>query len=93
MNIQSLQGKSQAELLAIIASMQAQGERKLTLKVSKRGAISLYGMGRFPVTLYGAQWDKVLGMADAIRDFATANASILSTGKDDVRFANVTDAD
>lgn len=92
MNIQALAGKSNDELLRIIAQMQSQSERKLTLKVSKKGAISLYGMGRFPVTLYASQWDKLTGMADDIRAFATANASLLSNGKDDPRFANV-DAD
>lgn len=91
MNIQALAGKSNDELLRIIAQMQAQGERKLTLKVSKKGAISLYGMGRFPVTLYASQWDKLTAMADDIRAFAAANAPLLSSGKDDPRFQNVAD--
>ena len=45
----------------------------LTLKVSEKGGLSLYGMGRFPVTLYKEQWLKILDMADEIRAFITAN--------------------
>lgn len=41
----------------------------ITLKVSEKGALSIYGMGRFPVTLYKEQWLKVLEMADEIRAF------------------------
>lgn len=87
MSVLALQGKSNDELLAIIAQMQRNTQRKLTLKVSKAGAISLYGMGRFPVTLYAQQWDKVLDMAEDIRAFAILNAEVLSQGKDDTRFA------
>lgn len=86
MNTHQLEGKSQAELLAIIARMQASNQRKLTLKVAKSGAVSLYGMGRFPVTLYSGQWDKVLDMAEDIRAFIRDNAALISTGKDDPRF-------
>jgi hypothetical protein len=57
------------EALLRIAQLEAQVARKstLTLKVSEKGAVSLYGMGRFPVTLFGQQWRKVLDMADEIR--------------------------
>ncbi len=75
----NLNDKTQAELLAIIAAMQAQSQRKLSLKVSAKGAVSLYGMGRFPVTLYGEQWQRVLAASDEIKAFLTANASLLST--------------
>lgn len=51
----------------------------LTLKVSDKGAVSLYGMGRFPTTLYGQQWEKVLGHADTIRAFLKDNAHKLAT--------------
>ena len=44
-----------------------------SLKVSEKGAISLYGLGRFPVTLYQEQWLKLLGMADDIRHFIEEN--------------------
>src|SRR5437868_11979320 len=52
-----------AELEAQIARMKAANNRRLTLKVSAQGAVSLYGMGRWPVTLYKQQWEKVLDMA------------------------------
>jgi hypothetical protein len=49
----------------------------IRLKVSEKGAVSVYGMGRFPVTLYKAQWLKLLDMSDDIRAFIAANESQL----------------
>jgi hypothetical protein len=46
---------------------------QMSLKVSEKGALSVYGLGRFPVTLYREQWDKLLGMADQIRTFIQEN--------------------
>ena len=43
--------------------------RGITLKVSEKGGLSVYGLGRFPVTLYKEQWTKLLEMADEIRAF------------------------
>ena len=43
--------------------------RSVSLKVSEKGGVSVYGLGRFPVTLYKEQWSKVLAMADEIRAF------------------------
>lgn len=48
------------------------------LKVSPKGAVSLYGMGRFPVTLYASQWDSLLAKAEEIRSFIAANQSALA---------------
>jgi hypothetical protein len=45
----------------------------IRLKVSEKGAVSAYGMGRFPVTLYKEQWLKLLDMSDDIRAFIAAN--------------------
>ena len=53
--------------------------RGLSLKVSEKGALSLYGVGRFPVTLYKEQWTKVLGMKDDIEKFLHDNAHLLKT--------------
>jgi hypothetical protein len=50
---------------------------QLSLKVSEKGALSVYGLGRFPVTLYREQWVKLLGMADEIRKFIQANDASL----------------
>jgi hypothetical protein len=47
------------------------------MKVSDKGAVSVYGMGRFPVTLYKEQWLRLLDMADEIRAFIAANAEKL----------------
>ena len=51
----------------------------VTMKVSEKGALSIYGMGRFPVTLYKEQWLKLLGMSDDIRAFIAANDGQLKT--------------
>ena len=48
-----------------------------TIKVSEKGAVSVYGLGRFPVTLYKEQWAKLLGMADQIKEFITKNDHLL----------------
>ena len=47
------------------------------LKVSEKGAVSVYGMGRFPLTLYKEQWLKLLDMSDEIRAFIDANEAQL----------------
>ena len=49
----------------------------IRMKVSEKGAVSIYGMGRFPVTLYKEQWLRLLNMSDDIRAFITANESKL----------------
>ena len=51
----------------------------VTMKVSEKGGLSIYGMGRFPVTLYKEQWLKLLGMSDDIRAFIAANEGQLKT--------------
>jgi hypothetical protein len=51
----------------------------ITMKVSEKGAVSIYGMGRFPVTLYKEQWLKLLDMSDDIRKFIAANDGKLKT--------------
>ena len=43
------------------------------LKVSEKGAMSVYGLGRFPVTLYREQWEKLLAMSDEIKGFIAEN--------------------
>ena len=45
----------------------------ISMKVSEKGAVSIYGMGRFPVTLYKEQWLRLLDMGDDIRAFIAAN--------------------
>ncbi len=65
------------KLRAENASLKKSNATGLALKVSQKGAISLYGMGRFPVTLYQEQWLKILDMSDGIRAFIEANKAQL----------------
>lgn len=51
------------------AALKAQSARGVSLKVSEKGGVSVYGLGRFPVTLYKEQWTRLLDMADDIRAF------------------------
>lgn len=51
----------------------------LSMKVSEKGALSVYGMGRFPVTLYKEQWLKLLSIADDIKNFIEENQDRLKT--------------
>ena len=51
----------------------------ITMKVSDKSALSIYGMGRFPVTLYKEQWLKLMDMSDQIRAFIAANDGKLKT--------------
>ena len=61
------------------AALKKTSSRGLSMKVSEKGAVSIYGMGRFPVTLYKEQWEKLLDMADDIRSFIKANEAALKT--------------
>ena len=51
--------------------------RGVSLKVSEKGGVSVYGLGRFPVTLYKEQWQRLLEMADDIRTFIKENETKL----------------
>ena len=52
---------------------------RVSMKVSEKGGVSVYGLGRFPITLYKEQWTKLLDMADEIRSFITEHARELKT--------------
>jgi hypothetical protein len=72
------------ELQAEIERLRAENESlkkptrgQMSLKVSEKGALSVYGLGRFPVTLYREQWEKLLGMGDEIRSFIQTHDSEL----------------
>jgi hypothetical protein len=72
----------QAELERLRAEnerLKKSGQSKLAMKVSEKGALSVYGMGRFPVTLYKEQWLKLLAMGDDIRNFIEANNESLKS--------------
>ena len=51
----------------------------LSFKVSEKGGVSVYGLGRFPVTLYQEQWDTLLSNISELREFINANKSKLKT--------------
>jgi hypothetical protein len=57
--------------------LKGQRTRGITLKVSEKGGVSVYGLGRFPVTLYKEQWTRVLDTAEDIRAFIKENDSKL----------------
>jgi hypothetical protein len=59
--------------------LKARQSRAVSLKVSEKGGLSVYGLGRFPVTLYKEQWTKLLDMADDIRAFLKENDSRLKS--------------
>ena len=61
------------------AALKKGASSSVRMKVSEKGAVSIYGMGRFPVTLYKEQWLKLLGMADEIRAFIAANGAQLKS--------------
>jgi hypothetical protein len=52
-------------------------EKGLSLRVSEKGGVSVYGLGRFPVTLYKEQWLRLLDLSDEIRAFISANEAKL----------------
>lgn len=71
---------SDEDLRAELERLKAENEqlknqrgRSASLKVSEKGGVSVYGLGRFPVTLYKEQWTRLLAMADEIRAFIKEN--------------------
>jgi hypothetical protein len=61
------------------AALKKDANSSMRLKVSEKGGVSVYGLGRFPVTLYKEQWLKLLDMADDIRAFISANEAELKS--------------
>lgn len=61
------------KLRAENAALRARGSKGVSMKVSEKGGVSVYGLGRFPVTLYQEQWLKLLDLADDIRAFIKEN--------------------
>ena len=61
------------------ASLKKSAGSSIRMKVSEKGAVSIYGMGRFPVTLYKEQWLKLLDMAAEIRSFIAENEALLKS--------------
>ena len=76
LNIMPTPEEMQAEIERLRAeneTLKKPARGQLSLRVSEKGALSVYGMGRFPVTLYREQWEKLLGMSDQIKQFIQDN--------------------
>jgi len=58
-------------------ALKARGSKGVSMKVSEKGGVSVYGLGRFPVTLYQEQWLKLLDLAEDIRAFIREHESAL----------------
>ena len=67
------------QLRAENAALKKTSAKGLSMKISEKGGLSVYGLGRFPVTLYKEQWMKLLDMTDDIRAFIVANDAQLKT--------------
>src|SRR5262245_3991667 len=81
---QGLRAMTEEELRAEIERLKAENESlkkpargQISLKVSEKGAVSVYGLGRFPVTLYREQWEKLLAASDQIKAFIEQNDRLL----------------
>jgi hypothetical protein len=76
----ALNEMTREQLLALVATMQAQPARKISFKVSEKGALSAYGLGRFPVTLYRTQWERLLSAdtVTALKAFIETNSKLLT---------------
>ena len=77
---------SDADMKEELARLKAENEalkkrqsKGLSMKISEKGGLSVYGLGRFPVTLYKEQWLKLLDMAEDIRSFIGENSSALKS--------------
>jgi hypothetical protein len=74
-----------ADLMAQLEALKAENQRlrearnsKLSMKVSDKGALSVYGLGRFPVTLYSGQWQRLIEIIPSLQAFMAENVSKLA---------------
>ncbi len=86
-NTAALSAMSQADLIALVTAMAAQPARKLSFKVTAKkadgsgsdGALSVYGLGRFPITLYRSQWETLFAAKDEVETFISVNSKLLAS--------------
>ena len=69
----------EAENKALREQIEQRKPGQLRLKVSEKGGVSVYGLGRFPVTLYKEQWIRLLDHADGIKSFLKENDQLLKS--------------
>jgi hypothetical protein len=74
----NLNEMTREELLAHVQRLEANQGSSDGLKVSEKGGVSVYGIGRFPVTLYSSQWERLLAKSDAIKQFIADNSDKLA---------------
>jgi hypothetical protein len=67
------------------AALKSRSSKGVSLRVSEKGGVSVYGLGRFPVTLYKEQWIKLLDMAEDIRSFLHEHDAELKTKEEKAR--------
>ena len=72
-----LNALSKDELIALLNA--ANQPKRLSMKVSEKGALSVYGLGRFPVSLYRGQWERLAAAMPDIKVFMAQNAALLAT--------------
>jgi hypothetical protein len=85
--LRNLNELTKEQLIEQMIAMQKASEKRLTMKVTAKktdgsgtdGALSLYGLGRFPITLYRSQWERLLGASKEIGAFIEANSHLLAT--------------
>ena len=77
---------SQAQMLQMlidaqnkIKDLETRPARRVVFKVTEKGGVSAYGIGRFPVTLYKSQWEQLISAGEELQTFLKANASKLTT--------------
>ena len=75
MTAEQLATMSKEELIQLLQRKEVSGGR---IKVSKKGAVSVYGFGRWPVTLYVSQWEGLFKLVDEIKAFIASNRSLLA---------------
>jgi hypothetical protein len=68
-----------AELAAAKAAAATASVKRITFRVSEKGAVSVYGLGRWPTTLYRSQWEALADALPALRSFISENAGRLAS--------------
>jgi len=77
-SVQEALGKALARIKELEAA-QKRPQASGGMKVSEKGALSVYGLGRFPVTLYASQWETLFAKTDEIKKFMESNRSLLKS--------------
>ena len=76
-SIQDQLAAAMAEIERLKAEATKRNSSTLTFKVSEKGGLSVYGLQRFPVTLFVDQWERLFGVVDSMKEFAKSNAATL----------------